>query len=305
MMRNWFIILFLGCCLTINAQEDADTLDVIIPAVETIEQIEDSLFYYRKKVFSAQNDYDRMVSNELFLTKLRTALVHPLCFEHPFAKLTTVSTIKPLDDEFRIFNWNVENDDFTQQFFCFVLLNNKEKTVLELLESPLDPKNPEKVVLDEYEWMGALYYDIIEVKNDGKMFYTMLGWDGNNKLTNKKVIDVFSWSSNDNLKLGAPIFKSKSGIKKRIVFEHNGEVTMSLTYHKEKEQIIFNHLAPMDQRLAENVAYYVPDLTFDAYELVKGKWVFKEDVDVRNMKKPKNDFYNFPTDPIKLPNSDK
>lgn len=304
MMRNWLTILLMGMFFSLSAQEDSSFVENET-AQMSLAQLEDSLLFYRNQVFKAREDYPRMVANEAFLSVMRNALAQAGSFEYPFAKLNSISTITSPDEQFRIFNWNIENDDFSQQFYCFILQNNKERTLTELMESPIDPRKPEKVVLNEYEWMGALYYDMVEVKSNGKTFYTLLGWDGTDKLTTKKVIEVFSWSSNGNLKLGAPIFKSKNGIKKRIVFEHNGDVSMTLTYHEDKQQIIFNHLAPMDQRLAGNVEYYVPDLTFDAYELSKGKWVYKEDVDVRNQVKPKNNFYNFPKDPVKMPNSKK
>jgi len=303
-MRNWLTILLVSVLLPSFAQEDTTDIEEEVISFE-LAVIEDSLAFYRQAVFAAQEDYPRMVANEKFLSWMRTALDNPNSFDYNFKKIQSISTIVSPDKSFRIFNWNVENDDLSQQFYCFIQQNNKDHRVTELIESPIDPRKPEKVVLDEYEWMGALYYDIIPVKSGGKTFYTLLGWDGNNRLTNKKIIDVFSWSSNGNLKIGAPIFKSKNGIKKRIVFEHNGDVSMTLTYHEDKSQIIFNHLAPMDQRLDGNVAYYVPDLTFNAYELSKGKWIFKEDVDVRNKQKPKNDFYNFPKDPVKMPNSKK
>lgn len=307
-MKRLLLFLSLIAGGEVIAQADslqADIAESVAANEASIEALEDSLFQYRNQVFEADNDYDRMLANDAFTEMVRTVTKHPRAFAYPFQQLKSVSTVKSPDGAFRLFNWNVENDDRTHSYFCFIVKNDKAKSVIELIESPIDPRNPEKVVLNEYEWMGAVYYDIIPVKRKGKTYYTLLGWDGNDRITTRKLIEVFSWSINDNLKLGAPLFKSNSGLKKRIVFEHNGDVSMSLRYEKEKERIVFNHIAPMEERLAGNVEYYIPDLSFDAYELEKGKWFFAEDVDVRLERKMKNNFYNFPKDPIKRPNSKK
>ena len=44
--------------------------------------------------------------------------------------------------------------------------------------------------LNYKNWYGCLYYDIIPIKVGKEKYYTLLGWDGNNKNTTKKIIDV-------------------------------------------------------------------------------------------------------------------
>ena len=59
-----------------------------------------------------------------------------------------------------------------------------------LTDKSADIKNPENTVGEASKWYGMLYYKIVPVKIKRKKYYTLLGWDGNDKITAKKIIDV-------------------------------------------------------------------------------------------------------------------
>jgi len=148
--------------------------------------------------------------------------------------------------------------------------------------------NPETKVLVPKMWYGALYYKIIYDKKLSKNYYTLLGWDGNNNLTNKKIIDVIDVGNNGTIKLGAPIFKNKGKTKKRVLFEYSENVVMSLKYHPKEKKIVFDFLVPASSSLEGIYEYYGPSLNrFDAYFFNENKWNYQEDVDIeqdRNIK---------------------
>ena len=53
---------------------------------------------------------------------------------------------------------------------------------------------------------------------------------------------------------------------------------MTLRYDDKYERILFDHLSPESKNLVGHYSYYVPDLSYDAFELKNGKWYLKEDV---------------------------
>ena len=150
-------------------------------------------------------------------------------------------------------------------------------------------------MLTQKNWYGALYYKIIHDKKIGSNKYTLLGWDGNNNLTNKKVIDVITVDGNGMVKFGAPIFKMKKRVQRRVIFEYSEEAVMSLKYHPRLSKIVFDHLEPTSSDLKGIYEYYVPILDeFDGLVLTKGKWVFEENTTITLDKNLKDRFYNAP-----------
>ena len=70
---------------------------------------------------------------------------------------------------------------------------------------------------------------------------------------------------------------------------------MSLKYKKSKKQelIIFDHLTPKSPNLEGMKDWYVTDLSFDAFKLEKGKWIYIQDIDVQQSSVDKRP-YNSP-----------
>ena len=144
-------------------------------------------------------------------------------------------------------------------------------------------------------WYGALYYEIIHDKKLGDNTYTLLGWDGDYNLTNKKIIDAVTISSSGAVKFGSPIFKTGKKAQKRVIFTYSETAVMSLKYHPKDQRIVFDFLVPTGSNLEGVYEYYGPSLNrFDAYVIDKGHWEFHKDVDVHLDKNLKDRFYKSP-----------
>jgi hypothetical protein len=98
-----------------------------------------------------------------------------------------------------------------------------------------------------------------------------------------KLIDALYFSGNQ-AKLGSPVFKVGNETFKRVFYEYSKKSNMSLRYDEKYERILMDHLSPESTGLAGFYAYYVPDMSYDAFELKSGKWVLKEDVVAVNSK---------------------
>jgi hypothetical protein len=265
-----FVVLFLSIfSLSVNAQVDSLLLNR-----------ERELSVYLDNLRNAKSDLDKETANQTFKTFLQETIALKGAFDYPFAMLKSVGTIKSPDNQFRFFNWNVEQEDETHKYYCFILKfdeKKKEWKTIELVDNSMMLAPQPEDVLDETMWYGALYYKIIPVEKSNKTYYTLLGYDANNNMSHTKLIDVLSFSGN-HIKLGSPIFKIKDQVLKRVFFEHSKKCVMSLNYDDARNRIIFDHLSPESQSMEGFREFYVPDMSYDALKFANNKWVLEEDV---------------------------
>lgn len=241
---------------------------------------EDSLEKLLEHMRAAKDDAEKEERNQIFRDYMRETLKKNAAFSYPFTKLKSVGFIDSPDGQLRIVNWNVEQDDMSQKYYCFLLHYDKKKKTAELSELIDDsynlPPRPDGI-LEAKNWYGALYYKIIPMEKGAKTMYTVLGWDGNNSASTIKLIDVLYFAGSTP-KLGSPVFKLNSTTAKRIFFEHSKKVSISVKYEPEYDRIIYDHLSPETPALAGFYSFYVPDLSYDALYFKDNKWILKEDV---------------------------
>jgi hypothetical protein len=229
---------------------------------------------------SSKSDEEKQVFNDSLKLYFYKVLRLPQAFAYPFAKLKSVGCIDSPDKQVRIINWNVELEEQRQLYTCFVLKfdpKKKQHKVTQLIDNSEVVGNKPDGVLDAKNWYGALYYKVIPFTKLSKPMYLLLGWDGNNSMSTIKMIDVLSFS-NDQPKLGHPIFKIKEATQKRIFFEHSKKVVMSLKYEEKYKRIVFDHLSPETPALEGFYSFYVPDFSYDAFVEQGTKWTLYEDV---------------------------
>jgi hypothetical protein len=244
-------------------------------------QREQELAVLLTQLRNSKDNAEKESNNAKFVSYLKETIEadKAAAFSYSFSKLKTVGSIKSPDNTFRLFNWNVEQDDRSNKYYCFILRYEEKKKEWRLIElkdnsANLPPRTEE--ILDEKNWMGALYYKIIPVAKSNKTVYTVLGWDGNTS-TNSKLIEVISFNGTK-VKFGAPIFKLADGTHKRLYFEHSKKAFMSLNFDEARQRIIYDHLSPETPSLEGFYEYYVPDFSYDQLVYKNNKWTIEEDV---------------------------
>lgn len=218
----------------------------------------------------------------------------PEAISHSFEEVKSLSILTSEDSVFRLFNWNIPWSDGTFDFECgllkrikdtddadFYFLKSIEDSV-QLTEQSPSPKN---------EWIPSLYYQVITKKTERLTYYTLLSWDGNNRLTTKKYIEVFWFDQAGEMRFGAPILVENGKAHKRKVFEYAAQNTLNLKFNSDLNRIEFDHLVPSNPRLAGVYEYYGADLSFDAYYWKNNRWEFESDIDIEEgINKSKKDF---------------
>lgn len=302
MKKYCFAFVFFLNFLGLAAQEKISSAKALNAYQDTLKNICNALFA------PGISDTERKTLNKEILRVFEKALTQEDAFAFPFDSLTGVARLVPSDKSFRIINWNLPYADGTQEYFGFIQnkytlvkkkgLFSKEKTTSiklhQLIDKSAEIKNPENHISDNKNWYGMLYYAIIPKRAKKKMYYTLLAWDGNDKLSKKKIIDVLTFDEKGIPHFGADIFNVPKKSPKRVVFEYAANCTISLKYNSKKDIVVFDHLSPENPSLEGQYQYYCTDMSYDGFEFKKGNWNYIEDVNITNDKDPNDKFYNDP-----------
>jgi len=279
----------------------------IITVLICFPQKNDSSFVFFKEVeqelkiiekgFLSRIESERIDANKKFIAAWDKIVYDADILNYPFDSIKEASILFPKNKKIKLITWNLNKDDGTHTYFGYLIVNNSKRIkksflnyktisefeVFKLRDHSIDVKSAENHIGGPDKWFGMLYTQIIEC--DG--FYTLIGWDGNSKLTKRKFIDVLYFKSDGEPVFGKDIFKIPKKSPKRLMFEYSSEVSMSLKYIERKNQIIYSHLASREDGafLEGMFQFYGPDGSFDAIELKKDRWVSIEDVDARTNQK--------------------
>ncbi|MCF8233009.1 MAG: hypothetical protein K9J27_12565 [Bacteroidales bacterium] len=232
---------------------------------------------------SAGSDYKREAINRKIKDKFRSLLDHEASFVYPFDSLSNAGILKSPDEKVKIYNWNVPYEAGYHVFHCFIQYRKADSLMsFELEDASGKIDEPETKILDKDHWYAALYYDIIPKEGRrGKTYYTLLGYDPNDYMTNRKVIDVLYFDENNQPVFGAEIFKNQRNMSRRIVFEYAEFATMTLQYDEDKDMIVYDHLSPSKPRYEGQYEFYGPDFSYDGLRFEDGIWNTYFDLDIR------------------------
>lgn len=243
--------------------------------------------------------------------KLDSILQSPNAKQFPFDSLVSLSTLQSNDKNLMILTWNIPLNAGTFKYDGFIAVEiNKTRKVYRLYDTSDSLQNPDKQILSAQNWYGALYYKLIETGKKGQRTYTLLGWDGNNRLFKRKIIEVLEFNPQGMPIFGKSIFGQRD--KKRVFFEYAPDAAFKLRYEKQgykvkrwykstfsiikKEMIVFDRLEPFRPGLGLLPQFLVPTGNIiDAYMFKNGRWNLMKDIDARNPSEPNSD------QPIKQP----
>lgn len=264
--------------------------------------LQDSLKSLSYKLINNPAEPERYNANYAFIKTLVTALKTPRSFNFNFDSLKAISINTSSDRRFRIFTWHLMNNDGSYRYYGTIQMNNPngQLQMFPLVDYSPAIKNPADTVTTNDKWYGAQYYKIIPVTYNVKIpYYILLGWKGNTIKSTKKVIEVL-YFKDGKAYFGMPVFDGdkEQPNAKRIIFEYTRQASMALNYQPKEGLIVFDHLAPPDARMKGQFELYGPDMSYDGYKLVNGRWKLQEDIELKNPPSEIDDQFN---DPKKMP----
>jgi len=264
---------------------------------QTLQEIEAELAALQYKIGDAPTDQERVEANETFRKTLIKAFGEEGVYDYPFSSLLKIGMLPSGDGAFKLFTWNLPKTDGTYTYCAFLVFPDG-KDYTELIDSEDLTMEDESKTFTDKNWYGALYYHIQPVKEKGDTYYTLLGWDGNNKLSNMKIIDALEIDKRGKVEFGKPVFTTENGIRNRQIFEFAKNAQMMLSYIPAKDAIVYQVLAAISGAVENNRAYYGPSSAHNALRLNKGIWLLEEETDMTQPKSdPNKAQFNFPSRP--------
>lgn len=277
------------------------TFNVKAQSKERMQQSQAKLTALIERVATAPTDNERYLASEEAVGILSSALEEEGSERWQWQLPNYISVLTSPDGLLRIFTWAVLRDD--GEFECFGAIqfyNDKEEEwQYQILNDKSEEiMNREESTLTAANWLGAVYQDIIQTSAGDRMIYTLLGWNGVDNLTERKIIEPVIMK-NGVPQFGAAVFRRERNLR-RIVLEYTNDAMVQLAYeqqtiqdvkhervkvkgtnryrtvdkvkeHKER-LIIFDEVEPQVPGMEGLFQYYVPSGVELAYAFIDGKW---------------------------------
>lgn len=252
-------------------------------------------------VANALTDNERYLASEEAVEVLSAALQTEESYKWKWNLPTVASVLTSPDGQFRIFSWAVVRDN--GEFECFGAVqfynDREEEYQFQLLHDKSEEiLNREESLLTADNWLGAVYQELIQTSAEGRTYYTLLGWNGVDNLTDRRIIEPVVIKSGVP-QFGAPLFRRQRNLR-RVVLEYRGDAAVGMMYdiqtvkiverervkaknsnryqtvekakeHKQR-MIIFDEVEPQIEGMEGLFQYYVPSGVELAYVWNDGKW---------------------------------
>jgi len=252
-----------------------------------------------ERVASAPTDNERYLSCEEAVDALCDALDESGSERWRWTLPRSASVLTSPDGYLRIFTWAVVRDNGEFECFGVVQYYNERIEAFEhavLHDKSEDIMNREESLLTADNWLGAIYQDIIQTVAGERTYYTLLGWNGVDNLTDRRIIEPVTMRGGMP-QFGAPVFRRERNLR-RVVLEYRGDAAVQMAYEeqtvqqverkrvkkngryrtveetKERQEkvIIFDEVEPQIVGMEGIFQYYIPSGVELGYAWVDGKW---------------------------------
>lgn len=244
----------------------------------TLHKKEDSLKTFSLQIIRGRTASDRFTADSQFTKMFVRALKIKNSFYYPFDSLLTISKLVPEDSSFKIFTWQMVVNDYVTRQHGAIQMRTADGSLklFPLIDKSDVTENIEDTVGNNFGWIGAVYYKLIEKHAFGKNFYTLLGYDENNINSNKKIIEVLTFKDGQPI-FGGPYFsfQNNSVFKKsraRYIMEYKKNASPRLNYDPDRDMIIYEHLISESGEPQKKYTY-IPDGDYEGLKWENGKWI--------------------------------
>jgi hypothetical protein len=279
-LRNMKKLIFIAVLafgsVQLNAQHTFSEIEL-----KQLQSREDSLRIQADSMINALSPGKRFLSDSFFVRTLVRALRIPHSFHYSFDSLQTISRLYAPDSSFRIFTWQLKKDEYFyyQKGAIQLRTNDGSLRLYPLFDASMFTSNPLDSVRSRNNWIGAIYYKVIQKTWNGRNYYTLLGFDGFTVGSNRKWMEVLTFDeSTGEPRFGGPFIKVKHDTAKteqvlnRFVIEYKKEASTTFNYNSEMDMVIVDHLISETQE-PHRPETYIPDGDFEGFQWKNGVWV--------------------------------
>ena len=244
---------------------------------------EDSLKYYAKRMIFDTVSENRFYCDSIFIRRLVLTLKTPYSFNYPFDSLVTVSHLYAPDSSFRIFTWQLQRDESYYRQEGAIQMKTKDGALklFPLFDVSDYTSMPTDSIRTNKNWIGAIYYKIIEKEFKGKKYYTLFGYDDNDMGSTRKWLEVLTFNTEGQPVFGGNYFTYNDDEIKtpqpvdRFLMEYQKDAHARLVYDPDLDAIVFDHLISESNQPQKKFTL-IPDGDYEAFKWQNGKWVHVE-----------------------------
>jgi hypothetical protein len=248
-------------------------------SVQLLMQLEQNMRNYASDIVNASETADRAIADSFFTRALVQALKVPYSFSYPFDSLQTISRLYAPDSSFRIITWQIMKDFSYYRQKGAIQYHTKDGSLklIPLYDNSAFTDNPVDSVRSNQEWIGAVYYNIVQKTFYNKNYYTLIGYDENDARSTKKWIEVLTFDENNKPQFGGRFFNYPNDDSKpaqpayRFCLEFKKEANAKLNYDPELDMITFAHLISESGETSAKHTL-VPYGSFEGFKWLNGKW---------------------------------
>ncbi len=251
-----------------------------------LQQMEDELKPLAYSILNEDQFLDRFKADSAFTRGLVRALRTPHSFRYRFDSLITISQQYAPDSSFRIFTWQIQMEDmnhFRQKGAIQMRTTDGSLKLIPLFDASKFTEAPFDSVRTNQNWIGAVYYNIIQTTYNNRKYYTLFGYDENDARSSRKWMEVMTFDANGNPQFGGRYFNYREDDIKpkqpafRFCLEYKKDANAKLNYDPELNMIVMAHLVSEE---GDNKKKHtlVPYGTFEGFKWLGGKWVHQADI---------------------------
>ncbi|MEO5685393.1 MAG: hypothetical protein ABIQ88_22290 [Chitinophagaceae bacterium] len=247
---------------------------------------EDSLKVFADSMINAETAGRRFFADSQFVKTFVRTLKITNSFSFPFDSLPTVSKLYPKDSSFRIFTWQLKKDEYMYYQKGAIQMKTADGALrlFPLFDASMFTGKPQDSLRTRKNWIGAIYYRIVQKEFNGKKYYTLLGFDDYTVSSNRKWMEVMSFDEQTGEPVfGGPVISFKDDTAKvkpvlnRFSIEYKKEARTLFNYNPEMDMIIYDHLISESEEPARKETY-IPDGDFEGFRWENGQWVHVDKV---------------------------
>lgn len=258
--------------------------DISNSDMKVLEQKEDSLKNWSANMVFSEEAADRFRADSHFVKTLVRALRVKNSFFYPFDSLN-ISRLYSPDSSFRIFTWQLKKDEYVYHQKGAIQMNTPDGSLklIPLYDRSMFTNDPLARARVDTNWIGAIYYKIIQKDHNGRRYYTLLGFDDFSVSSNKKWMEVMYFNEQGKPVFGGKFFSFKNDTVKRadqyrFGIEYKKEAKTFFNYDPEKDLIVFDHLES-ESNEPQRKDTYIPVGQFEAWQWQNGQWVHVPSID--------------------------
>lgn len=225
-----FWMVSVAMCLSLSAQDKA-----------LMANYQSELQQLFEEVYTAPTDNQRYLASESAVKLFTEALSVENSIRWQWDFGSKVSVLTAPDKKFRIITWPVVND--VGEYECFGLVQalnerTKEYDVYELHDRSELIVNRQEEILSPDRWLGAVYQELITTTYENRTYYTLLGWNGVDYLTQRKIIEPICFKSGGSQpQFGQNLFRKEPNLR-RVVLEYTKTAMVTLRYEEQYVRFI-------------------------------------------------------------------